>query len=169
MASILILGCGMPWIIKLTAVLVFVVLRPLKEKYLESHVSHLYLRSAIPSLRYRTSGSWRAFLLVLQVVHLIAAVWFNSYKRRLNVVTAGQLSSVESSVSYWRPEAVNMPPAIKNLRTCQEKPRKEWQQQVLQERFVKITSGQNQKIRKKMSGRYQRWLRILSSLSSWFS
>ena len=27
----LILGCGMPWIIKLTAVLVFVVLRPLKE------------------------------------------------------------------------------------------------------------------------------------------
>ena len=36
-----------------------------------------------------------------------AAVWFNSYKRRLNVVTAGQLSSVESSVSYWRPEAVN--------------------------------------------------------------
>ncbi len=40
-------------------------------------------------------------------VNLIAAVWFNSYKRRLNVVTAGQLSSVESSVSYWRPEAVN--------------------------------------------------------------
>ena len=36
-----------------------------------------------------------------------AAVWFNSYKRRVNVVTAGQLSSVESSVSYWRPEAVN--------------------------------------------------------------
>jgi hypothetical protein len=34
-------------------------------------------------------------------------LWFNSYKRRLNVVTAGQLSSVESSVSYWRPEAVN--------------------------------------------------------------
>ena len=38
----------------------------------------------------------------------VAAVWFNSYKRRLNVVTAGQLSSVESSVSYWRPEAVTI-------------------------------------------------------------
>ena len=51
-------------------------------------------------------------------VNLIAAVWFNSYKRRLNVVTAGQLSSVESSVSYWRPEAVNQeePAAIQQLR-----------------------------------------------------
>ncbi len=57
-------------------------------------------------------------MLVLQVVHLIAAVWFNSYKRRLNVVTAGQLSSVESSVSYWRPEAVNQeePAAIQDER-----------------------------------------------------
>ena len=42
-----------------------------------------------------------------QIMQPPTAVWFNSYKRRLNVVTAGQLSSVESSVSYWRPEAVN--------------------------------------------------------------